>query len=73
MWCKPKFTTIMEVCYNDNSLMSCPEMFKEMSEHLDLDYYLIKGVGGYSSPITADERHFELAIQQIFRRYQKML
>jgi capsular polysaccharide biosynthesis protein len=67
LWCKPFATTIMEVGYTTG--MQVPEMYFEMSQHLDLEYYLIKGTGDYSGPIVADEKHFELAIKQALKKF----
>jgi hypothetical protein len=57
----------MEVGYTTG--MQVPEMYFEMSQHLDLEYYLIKGTGDYSGPIVADEKHFELAIKQALKKF----
>ena len=69
LWCKPFATTIMEVGYTTNMVL--PDMYFNMAQHLDLEYYLIKGDGDYGSPITADLRHFELAMKQTLKKLYK--
>ena len=47
-------TPVIEICYKDNSGMTCPSMYGAMAANLHMPYWVILGEGGYSSPMRAD-------------------
>ena len=47
-------TPVIEICYKDNSGMTCPSMYGAMAANLHMPYWVILGEGGYGSPMRAD-------------------
>ncbi|CAF4682100.1 unnamed protein product [Rotaria sp. Silwood2] len=64
MWCKPG-TDIIEIGYDEGWPM--PEMYFEMASHCGHRYWLVKGTGKYSKPITADLVDLQWSIKQALK------
>jgi len=67
LWSSPG-THVVEVGYTTG--MTLPEMYAEMSLHLEHQYWICKGHGDYSSPIHVDMDDFIYIFNQIIHQIQ---
>jgi hypothetical protein len=67
LW-SPPGTHVVEVGYTSG--MTLPEMYAEMSLHLDQCYWICKGHGDYSTPIHVDMEDFTYIFNQIIHEIE---
>jgi len=67
LWSSPG-THVVEVGYTTG--MTFPEMYAEMSLHLEQRYWLCKGHGDYSAPIHVDMNDFTYIFNQIIHEIE---
>lgn len=67
LWALPG-THVVEVGYNSG--MTFPQMYAEMSLHLDQHYWVCKGYGDYSTPIHVDMEDFTYIFNEITHEIQ---
>ncbi|CAF1578480.1 unnamed protein product [Rotaria sordida] len=61
-------THVVEIGYTTG--MTCPEMYAEMSLHLEHHYWICKGHGDYSAPIHVDMDDFMYIFNQIMHEIE---
>ncbi|CAF1022004.1 unnamed protein product [Adineta ricciae] len=64
LWASPR-TYVVEIGYSTGMLL--PQMYAEMSLHLDHNYWLCKGRGDYGSPIHVDMQDFAYIFNEILQ------
>jgi capsular polysaccharide biosynthesis protein len=67
LWSSPE-THVVEVGYTDG--MTFPEMYAEMSLHLEQRYWICKGYGNYNDPIHIDMNDFIYIFNQIIHQIE---
>jgi hypothetical protein len=67
LWSSPG-THVVEVGYTDG--MTFPEMYAEMSLHLEQRYWICKGYGNYNDPIHIDMNDFIYIFNQIIHQIE---
>ncbi|CAF3320374.1 unnamed protein product [Rotaria socialis] len=67
LWASPG-TRVVEVGYTTG--MTFPEMYAEMSLHLEHHYWVCKGYGDYSSPIHVDMEDFTYIFNEIIHEIE---
>lgn len=67
LWSSPR-TYVVEIGYTSG--MTFPEMYAEMSLHLDQKYWICKGYGDYSSPIHVDMNDFMFIFNRILHEIE---